>query len=193
MQAAPRRLFAPRAGQSADHERSRQRFAADHRVSHAHLVAGARTNDLDGRPRASPRICRPYVARVLYGKVGRRYADRNDYASEDRMDSPKRHSPQRSRNSHRTLDPAWRLPYARQHHHGPRLFDRAFYSHNKLGPRPTTANYAVSVRSRRRSGPAKRDGAAPFAGYEHIPRRIPQEVLSSPGGGPRWRRDHVSL
>ena len=112
VQAASGRLLAARPRQPAHLARVRSAHAAARRVPHAHLVAAARADDLDGRPSASARVRRAHVAGVLDRQVGRRHADGDDHASEDGVDSPQRHPAQRQGRAHRALRAPRQLPDA---------------------------------------------------------------------------------
>src|ERR1700741_4550456 len=83
--------------------------------------------------------------------MGRLDVDGHDNSSQDRLDPPQRHSAERSRNAHGTLDTPWRLSDARQHRHGSNVLDGTFHPYDELGSGSPATDRSVSMRGRHRS------------------------------------------
>ena len=66
----------------ADLDRDGRGLAEDHRLPRAHQSGRAGNDNLDGWPASSARECAPHMERLFNGRMGRRYAGRDDHPCE---------------------------------------------------------------------------------------------------------------
>ncbi len=179
MQAASGGLCAARSGEHAHLEGSGSRYAADHRLAHAHLLAGPGADHLDGRPAASARVRRAYLAGIFHRQMGRRYSHRDHHASQDRLDPAERHSAQRSRDAHRTLDPPRRPADTGQHRERSGISHGAVHPLDGLRAGLAPADRSVSVRGGYGSAAAEGRGPEFSAWHESLLERVRDAALDS--------------
>src|SRR5277367_250371 len=130
MQATSLRLRVARTGAAPNLEGGGPTNPKTHRLSHPHLLAISRADNLHGWTPASPSLRASHMAGIFHREMAGGYSHSYNRPPERRLDPTKRNSSQRECRRNDILLAPWRLPYRGGPYFRPGLSHRAVHSHN---------------------------------------------------------------